>query len=186
MSEVAKRIQVDLTGRIALVTGAARGLGRCFAVDLAAAGAKVACVDINAETLAETISCIRAAGGTAEPIAADVTNSQRVDEVVDEVVKLWGGLDILVNNAGITRDNLIMRMKDDQWDAVLEHQPQGHIPLHPRGRPADVQVEIRPDHQHRQRLGADGQSGPGQLLGLEGGRDRPDADRQPRTGQPRT
>ena len=98
---------------MALVTGAARGLGRCFAVDLAAAGAKVACVDINAETLAETIAGDPAAGGVAHPMAADVTNSQRVDEVVDEVVKLWGGLEILVNNAGITRDNLIMRMKDD-------------------------------------------------------------------------
>src|SRR5208282_604541 len=119
MSKVKKRIQVDLTGRIALVTGAARGLGRCFAVDLAAAGAKVACVDINTETLADAISAISATGGTAHPIAADVTNSQRVDEVVDEVVKLWGGLDILVNNAGITRDSLIMRMKDEQWDAVL-------------------------------------------------------------------
>ena len=63
MPETKKRIQVDLTGRIALVTGAARGLGRSFAVDLAAAGAKVACVDINTETLAETISVIQAAGG---------------------------------------------------------------------------------------------------------------------------
>ncbi len=125
MPEAKKRIEVDLTGRIALVTGAARGLGRCFAVDLAAAGAKVVCVDINAETLAETISAIQAAGGAAHPIAADVTNSQRVDEVVAEVVKLWGGLDILVNNAGITRDNLIMRMKDDQWDAVLNINLKG-------------------------------------------------------------
>ena len=66
MSETKKRIQVDLTGRIALVTGAARGLGRCFAVDLAAAGAKVACVDINTETLAETVQAIQAAGGDAE------------------------------------------------------------------------------------------------------------------------
>ena len=64
MPETKKRIQVDLTGRIALVTGAARGLGRCFAVNLAAAGAKVACVDINAEALAEEISEIQAAGGT--------------------------------------------------------------------------------------------------------------------------
>ena len=67
MPEAKKRIEVDLTGRIALVTGAARGLGRCFAVDLAAAGAKVVCVDINAETLAETISAIQAAGGAAPP-----------------------------------------------------------------------------------------------------------------------
>jgi 3-oxoacyl-[acyl-carrier protein] reductase len=125
MSENANRIKVDLTGRRAIVTGAARGLGRSFAVDLAAAGAKVACVDINTETLAETVSCIRSAGGTAEPIAADVTNSERVDQAVDEVVKFWGGLDILVNNAGITRDNLLMRMKDDQWDAVLNINLKG-------------------------------------------------------------
>jgi len=125
MPEANRRIQVDLTGRIALVTGAARGLGRCFAVDLAAAGAKVACVDINTETLVETISVIQAAGGVAHAIAADVTNSQRVDEAVAEVVKFWGGLDILVNNAGITRDNLIMRMKDDQWDAVLNINLKG-------------------------------------------------------------
>ena len=125
MSEAKRRIQVDLTGRIALVTGAARGLGRCFAVDLAAAGAKVACVDINTEALTETISAIQGAGGAAHPIAADVTDSQRVEAVVAEVVKLWGGLDILVNNAGITRDNLIMRMKDDQWDAVLNINLKG-------------------------------------------------------------
>jgi 3-oxoacyl-[acyl-carrier protein] reductase len=125
MSEGTERIKVDLSGRKAIVTGAARGLGRCFAVDLAAAGAKVACVDINTETLAETISCIRSGGGTAEAIAADVTNSARVDEVVDQVVKLWGGLDILINNAGITRDNLLMRMKDDQWDAVLNINLKG-------------------------------------------------------------
>jgi 3-oxoacyl-[acyl-carrier protein] reductase len=125
MEEAKSRITVDLTGRPAIVTGAARGLGRAIARNLAAAGAKVACVDINTETLAETISLIRDAGGTAEPIACDVTNSARVNEVVDEVVKMWGGLEILVNNAGITRDNMLMRMKDDQWDAVLNINLKG-------------------------------------------------------------
>jgi 3-oxoacyl-[acyl-carrier protein] reductase len=113
------RITVDLAGRPAIVTGAARGLGRAIAISLARAGAKVACVDINSEMLAETIAAIRGLGGTAEPLACDVTDGQRVGEVVEAVVGLWGGLEILVNNAGITRDNVILRMKDDQWDAVL-------------------------------------------------------------------
>jgi 3-oxoacyl-[acyl-carrier protein] reductase len=123
--QLKSRIKSDLTGRSALVTGAARGLGRAIAITLADAGAKVACIDINEESLAETVSTIRAAGGTAEPMACDVTNSQRVDEVVDAVVKLWGGLHILVNNAGITRDNLLLRMKDEQWDAVLNINLKG-------------------------------------------------------------
>jgi 3-oxoacyl-[acyl-carrier protein] reductase len=119
MDATSSRIRVDLAGRPAIVTGAARGLGRAIAMSLAGAGAKVACVDINSETLAETIAAIRGLGGTAEPLACDVTDAQRVGEVVDAVVGLWGGLEILVNNAGITRDNMILRMKDEQWDAVL-------------------------------------------------------------------
>jgi 3-oxoacyl-[acyl-carrier protein] reductase len=123
--QLKSRISTDLTGRVALVTGAAKGLGRAISVTLAAAGAKVACIDINEESLAETVGAIRAAGGIAEPLACDVTNSARVDEVVEAVVKLWGGLHILVNNAGITRDNLLVRMKDDQWDSVLNINLKG-------------------------------------------------------------
>jgi 3-oxoacyl-[acyl-carrier protein] reductase len=142
MTEQAKsRISTSLNGQVALVTGAAKGLGRAIALTLASAGAKVACIDINVDSptetvdttrsheieghscsrgsLTETVGAIRSGGGTAEPFACDVTNSARVDEVVDEVVKLWGGLHILVNNAGITKDNLLVRMKDEQWDAVL-------------------------------------------------------------------
>ena len=119
------RISTNLSGQVALVTGAARGLGRAIAQTLAAAGAKIACIDVNAETLAETVAAIRAQGGTAEPIACDVTDSNRVGEVVDEVVKLWDKLDILVNNAGITRDNVIVRMKDDQWDTVININLRG-------------------------------------------------------------
>jgi 3-oxoacyl-[acyl-carrier protein] reductase len=123
--QLKSRITTDLTGRSALVTGAAKGLGRTIALTLASAGAKVACIDINEESLADTVSAIRAAGGTAEPMACDVTNSTRVDEVVEAVVKLWGGIHILVNNAGITRDNMILRMKDDQWDAVININLKG-------------------------------------------------------------
>ena len=119
------RIQTSLAGKTALVTGAGRGLGRCIAETLAAAGAKVACIDVNEASLADTVAAIRTAGGTAEPIACDVTQSERVTETVDKVWELWGKLDILVNNAGITRDNVIVRMKDEQWDAVLNINLRG-------------------------------------------------------------
>lgn len=120
MSEETKaRIAVDLSGRVALVTGAGRGLGRAIARSLGAAGAEVACVDIDAGALAETADAIRNAGSRAETFTCDVTDSARVNEVVDQVVKQMGRLDILVNNAGITRDGMVMRMKDDQWDAVV-------------------------------------------------------------------
>jgi len=113
------RISVDLADQVAIVTGAGRGLGRQIAVALAGSGAKVACVDVDDGLLAETVAAIEAAGGSALPMTCDVTDSQRVGEVVGEVTKTWGRLDVLVNNAGITRDSLIMRMKDDQWDAVI-------------------------------------------------------------------
>jgi 3-oxoacyl-[acyl-carrier protein] reductase len=119
------RISTDLAGQVALVTGAARGLGRAIAESLARSGAKVACVDINTESLAETVEAIKAAGGTAYAIACDVTDGNRVGAVIDEIVSLWGGLQILVNNAGITRDNVILRMKDEQWDAVININLKG-------------------------------------------------------------
>jgi 3-oxoacyl-[acyl-carrier protein] reductase len=122
---LANALVTNLSGRVAIVTGAARGLGRAIAEKLCASGAQVACVDVSAELLGETVAALRANGWTAEPYPCDVTNSQRVNEVVDEVVKKWGGLDILVNNAGITRDTMVMRMKDDQWDAVLDINLKG-------------------------------------------------------------
>jgi len=119
MGNTKARITTDLAGQVAIVTGAARGLGRAIAETLAQSGAKVACVDVKAELLAETVSAIQAAGGTAMAWTCDVTDSERVSAVVEEVATTWGGVHILVNNAGITKDTLIMRMKDEQWDAVI-------------------------------------------------------------------
>lgn len=119
------RISTDLSGRVAIVTGAARGIGRAITEALCGAGAQVACVDVSADSLAKTICELREAGRIVEGYPCDVTNSQRVNEVVEQVVDKWGKLDILVNNAGITRDGMAVRMKDDQWDAVLNINLKG-------------------------------------------------------------
>ena len=120
MSNLTKsRVAADLSDRVALVTGAARGLGRAISESLAAAGAKIAAIDVNAEALAEMVAAIEATGGVAKAFTCDVTKSEQVNETVDAVVKAYGKLDILVNNAGITRDGMLLRMKDEQWDLVL-------------------------------------------------------------------
>ena len=116
---------VDLGGQSAIVTGASQGLGRAIAIRLGASGARVACVARNAEKLAETVSAIAAVEGTAEAIACDVTNRADVDALVDRVADQWDRVDILVNNAGITRDTLLPRMSDDEWDDVIATNLKG-------------------------------------------------------------
>jgi 3-oxoacyl-[acyl-carrier protein] reductase len=119
------QLGVDLTGQVALVTGASQGIGRAIAVALGRAGAQVACVARNKEKLQATVDAISAAGGKAIVMEADVTSSERVNEVVSTVAEQLGRLDILVNNAGITRDTLIPRMQDDQWDDVINTNLRG-------------------------------------------------------------
>jgi 3-oxoacyl-[acyl-carrier protein] reductase len=114
-----RRIQVDLSGQTAIVTGASRGIGKAIASRLAAAGAKVACVARSADKLQETADAIAAAGGAAEVHPCDVTDSAAVSKLVEELAEKWGGIDIVVNNAGITKDTLIPRMEDEAWDAVI-------------------------------------------------------------------
>jgi len=114
-----RRIKVDLSGRTAIVTGASRGIGRAIALRLATAGAQVACVARNVEKLQETVAALTSAGGQAEVYPCDVTDSAAVSKLVEELAEKWGGLDILVNNAGITKDTLIPRMTDEDWDTVI-------------------------------------------------------------------
>lgn len=113
------RISAELTDQVAIVTGASRGIGKAIALRLAACGAKVACVARSADKLAETVSEIEAAGGTAEALPCDVADSDAATKLVEGVAEKWGRVDILVNNAGITRDTLLPRMGDDDWDSVI-------------------------------------------------------------------
>jgi 3-oxoacyl-[acyl-carrier protein] reductase len=119
------RIRVDLKGQIALVTGASRGLGQAIAIALGRSGASVACVARNREKLEQTVGEIAELGGVAASFECDVANSQSVQQVIDAVIEKWQRLDILVNNAGITRDTLIPRMQDEQWDEVINTNLRG-------------------------------------------------------------
>jgi 3-oxoacyl-[acyl-carrier protein] reductase len=114
-------MQIDLTGRSALVTGSTRGIGRAIAERLAAAGATVAVVGRDRAKAEEAAASIERAKG----FACDVSDPASVVALVDEVEKGLGVVDILVNNAGITRDNLLLRLKDDDWDAVLDANLRG-------------------------------------------------------------
>jgi 3-oxoacyl-[acyl-carrier protein] reductase len=118
-------LSVDLTDQVAIVTGASQGLGKAMALAFGRSGAKVACIARNAEKLSETVAEIVGAGGTAEAISCDVKDRESVDKVVDDVVEKWGQLDILVNNAGVTRDTLLPRMSDDEWDDVIDTNLRG-------------------------------------------------------------
>ena len=112
--------------KVALVTGASRGIGRAIALQLAAEGAKIAINFAGNTAKAEEVkSEIESAGGSAMLVQADVADIQAVDEMVQKVVDAYGKIDILVNNAGITRDNLLMRMKPDDFDNVINTNLKG-------------------------------------------------------------
>ena len=109
-----------LDGKIALVTGGSRGIGRCIALELASLGAKVAINYRSSSAEAETVAGeIVALGSDALIVQADVSIRDQARTLVNKVIEHWGALDILVNNAGITRDMTLKRMTDEDWDAVI-------------------------------------------------------------------
>ncbi len=114
-----------LSGKIALVTGAAQGIGREIALALAEDGADVAICDVNLDAAQKTAADIGAKGRRSLAVKANVAASAEATAMIDQVVEKLGRLEILVNNAGITRDGLILRMKEEDWDLVLDINLKG-------------------------------------------------------------
>jgi 3-oxoacyl-[acyl-carrier protein] reductase len=118
-------IMGQLDGKVALVTGSARGIGRAIAEKLAAEGADLALCDLQADWLAETAGAVEALGRKAICVSADVSKGDDVNKAVAATIEKLGGVDILVNNAGITKDTLLVRMSEEQWDSVLSVNLRG-------------------------------------------------------------
>ncbi len=117
---------LDLTDRVAVVTGSSRGIGRAIAIKLAGQGAKVVVNYHSSEDAAqEVVEEVRSGGGEAIAVQADVKDPEQAKGLVAAALEAFGRLDILVNNVGITRDTLLMRMKEDDWDIVMETNLKG-------------------------------------------------------------
>ncbi len=111
--------------RVAIVTGASRGIGEAIAHALAKQGRHVVCVARNAEKLAAVVEAIKANGGAASVKTCDMSDAEAISNLIEDVAKEHGRLDILVNNAGITRDNLLLRMTDEEFDEVIQTNLRG-------------------------------------------------------------
>ena len=115
----------NLTDKVAIVTGASRGIGEAIAKQLSSCGAKIILIARNSDQLVAVKETIISNGGIAESIAGDVSNLNSISEIVTNTIDKWGQIDILVNNAGIARDNIIMRMKEGDWDSVMNINLKG-------------------------------------------------------------
>ncbi|MBA7631349.1 3-oxoacyl-[acyl-carrier-protein] reductase FabG [subsurface metagenome] len=120
------KTSLELEGKVSLVTGASRGIGRAIALKLSSLGAKVVINDISKEFGADSVvDTIISQGGEAMVVEADVRDSEAVKAMVQEITDRWGKIDILVNNAGINRDTLLLRMSDQAWDDVINTNLRG-------------------------------------------------------------
>jgi 3-oxoacyl-[acyl-carrier protein] reductase len=111
---------MSLQGKVAIVTGAAQGIGRAIAEALAHAGADIAVADLDPGRSADTVAAVEKIGRKALNVKVNVADANDTKAMAEQVIKAWGKIDILVNNAGITRDALLLRMKEDDWNLVLQ------------------------------------------------------------------
>lgn len=114
-----------LDGKVAIVTGSGRGIGRAVAIAFASEGAKVTIAELDLEPAEEVVNEIKSRGGLAIAVPTDVSNRESVKKAVETTIKEFGQVDILVNNAGILRLNMLQKMTEDQWDAVLNTHLKG-------------------------------------------------------------
>jgi NAD(P)-dependent dehydrogenase (short-subunit alcohol dehydrogenase family) len=173
-----------LQGKIAVVTGAGRGIGRAVALRFAAEGADVVCVSRTPENSEKVAGEVRAAGRRAWAHALDVADAAAVTAAAEAILAAAGRMDILVNNAGVTRDGLLMRMSEADWDTVLNTNLRGAFTLTKAFSRSVPQATVRPDHQRGVRDRADWQRGAMQLRRQQGGPDWADQVGGPRTGLP--
>ena len=110
---------MKLKDKVAIVTGSARGIGRAIALELVRNGAKLVICDLNMDDIQIVVDQFTEMGGEAKGFVSNVTQAEDAQQLIDKTIEAFGKVDILVNNAGITRDNLLMRMKEDEWDAVI-------------------------------------------------------------------
>ncbi len=112
-------------GKVAIVTGASRGIGKSIALALAARGAMIVAVGTNQEALDSVVADITSQGGTAMAVTANIASPDDCDRLIQTAQEQYGSVDILVNNAGVTRDALLIKMKDDDWDTVIDTNLKG-------------------------------------------------------------
>ncbi|MBU0529798.1 3-oxoacyl-[acyl-carrier-protein] reductase [bacterium] len=115
----------NLENKVAIVSGASRGIGKVIAEETAKAGAKVVCVSRSLSDVEKIANTINEQGFTAIAMACDITNGEQYQEIVKSVIEKYGSIDILINNAGVTKDNLIMRMSENDWDVVIDTNLKG-------------------------------------------------------------
>ena len=159
----------SLAGRVSLVTGASRGIGRAIARALAAEGAHVVLAARDAARLEEALAEIRAGGGPAEALALDVADRASVEAAVAAIVARHGRIDHLVNNAGITRDNLLAAHEGRGVAAGARHEPDRRLPVRAGRAQADAEAALRPHRQRHLGRGPGRQRRPGQLRREQGG-----------------